>query len=793
MPNRLRRRLAALVLLAALAACDAVDYAPPPTDPTSPPPTPTAPPEGSDPAPSAPGELLAAGLEHLRAADYAAAAEAFAAVLSAAPDAPEARPARLHLAESYGHLERWQDAASAVGPLADSGPEDALHARALFLLARAHEELGAPAEAAQAYERYRALGTPIEPYARIRQAAQERALGRLEEAAAGYEAAAASDIATTERAAAYERAIAVRLELGQGAQALENYRSLLEIARVPAYRARIMLEGATLAADLGEAEQARDWLRAAAAEAPAAPEALESVTRLLADPQGNLQPAAAARVLLAHQRWEAAIAQLDAAIPAAAPSEQLELRRQRALAVRALGDYEGALAELAAIGAADPDGGTGRQAQLDWVQTIGQSGDRERAVAGYREFADAYPDDQRAPEALSRAAQLLDWLGDAEGAAQQRLDFARRYPAAPGAGQALFAAGMYYYEGGRYDEAIRVWDELRRASAGQMAAQAAYWTARALEAAGEAGSETHAEMLDAARAAAPDSYYARRVAELTDGIGAGELRLDRPLGEAEWREVEAWLASWAGAPPDDSQQVAADPAVQRAVALAEVGLINESIGEWRAPLDAWKDDPHRLYLLARLAHEHGVTYVALTAAQRLAQIAPAEAAQPPDGLLLLIYPAPYRAIVLAEARAQGVDPLALYALLRQESLFNPGAVSWAGARGLAQVMPETGRGIAQALGVEEYSDDDLLRPAVSIRFGAFYLRRQLENMSGSLPGALAAYNGGPGNAWRWAGGESVPDPDMFVERIDFNETRNYVKLVYGFYGVYERLYRRDEG
>jgi soluble lytic murein transglycosylase len=180
----------------------------------------------------------------------------------------------------------------------------------------------------------------------------------------------------------------------------------------------------------------------------------------------------------------------------------------------------------------------------------------------------------------------------------------------------------------------------------------------------------------------------------------------------------------------------------------------------------------------------------LKAAEDLAQRSPDKGyARAPEALRRLIFPTPYADVMLQQANEYDVEPLALYAMLRQESLFNPGAQSVAGAMGLAQVMPATAQGIAQNLEVSGFEEADLLRPAISIRFGAFYLGHQLDMMEGSLPAALAAYNGGPGNATRWAGGNTVADPDLFSESIDYNETRGYVKLVYGYYGAYQRLYK----
>jgi len=103
-------------------------------------------------------------------------------------------------------------------------------------------------------------------------------------------------------------------------------------------------------------------------------------------------------------------------------------------------------------------------------------------------------------------------------------------------------------------------------------------------------------------------------------------------------------------------------------------------------------------------------------------------------------------------------------------------------------MPLTAQEIAGNLDVEGFSTSDLLRPLVSIRFGAHYLGSQLGLFDGNLFLALAAYNSGPGNVNRWR--ESLPtaDMDLLVELMDITETRSYVKLVLENYAMYRFLY-----
>ena len=126
-------------------------------------------------------------------------------------------------------------------------------------------------------------------------------------------------------------------------------------------------------------------------------------------------------------------------------------------------------------------------------------------------------------------------------------------------------------------------------------------------------------------------------------------------------------------------------------------------------------------------------------------------------------------------------------MILQESSYDPFALSRAGARGLMQVMPATGRTIARAKGVR-FKRAALHDPATSLDFGTHYLRQMSERYGGAVEKVLAAYNAGPHrvDAWTLARGEQ-PAED-FIETIPFTETRNYVMIVLANREQYRRLY-----
>jgi soluble lytic murein transglycosylase len=108
-----------------------------------------------------------------------------------------------------------------------------------------------------------------------------------------------------------------------------------------------------------------------------------------------------------------------------------------------------------------------------------------------------------------------------------------------------------------------------------------------------------------------------------------------------------------------------------------------------------------------------------------------------------------------------------------------------------QVIPSTGQGIADKLGwPQDYSDEDLYRPDVSVRFGIDYLAEQRDRYDGDIYAALAAYNAGQQNASAWK--ELAPDdPDLFFEIIRIDQPQIYIRSIYEFFDIYRSLYGED--
>ena len=156
----------------------------------------------------------------------------------------------------------------------------------------------------------------------------------------------------------------------------------------------------------------------------------------------------------------------------------------------------------------------------------------------------------------------------------------------------------------------------------------------------------------------------------------------------------------------------------------------------------------------------------------------------------LLFPLPYRADLERAAHDAGIDPFLLAGLIRQESEFDPKALSSADAYGLTQVLPRTGRQYAKHAGIPRFTNGLLFQPAANLKLGAVIFRDMLDHNDGKVEQTLAAYNAGPARAAEWLGWNQYREPAEFVESIPFTETRDYVQAVLRNTDVYRRLYRR---
>jgi soluble lytic murein transglycosylase len=159
------------------------------------------------------------------------------------------------------------------------------------------------------------------------------------------------------------------------------------------------------------------------------------------------------------------------------------------------------------------------------------------------------------------------------------------------------------------------------------------------------------------------------------------------------------------------------------------------------------------------------------------------------GVLRLMNPLDYVKPITVHADMNGIDPFLVAAIIRVESGYRHDARSSKGARGLMQIMPETGEWAARQLRIDGYSEDLLMEPDTNIMIGAWYYRYLLEAFNDEAVIALAAYNGGPSNVERWLSNGTWSGRTEDIGDIPYPETARYVQRVLNMYRIYHKAYR----
>ena len=595
----------------------------------------------------------------------------------------------------------------------------------------------------------------------------------------------------------------VRLEaVGAAADAGDTARVRLGLGDLPAVLTRIdawrlRLRAATQAHDTAAALAAVQEAEHALPGAGARAEALvaEGNLRLrLHDQAGaraafnralRLDPgsAAAARALLTlsglspDEERAAALALLDAgeAAHAAAPLRAYLARARVAPGRRAAllldlgrglffsGRYAEAIDALrAALAGADP--GTASQALYLTGRAQVRLGRTRDARVSLLRVVEVYPSRSAAASALFLLGDLAQDAGSTQAArAYFGQVVARRTPAST-VGEAYMRLGAMAYAAHDYAGAAALYEAYRRRQpGGDYAAQATYWAGRSYLSLGR--SKLARARLDELVRAGSVSYYAVKAARL--------------LGRAPLAPALAGTPPPAGAARDEA--VAGADAV---ATLRDLGLDEAADAQTRALEARFAGNDPALYDLAEALNARGST----SAGIRIGYGLRGRAAAWNIRLLRIVYPFPHQADVVAAARARDLDPYLVAGLIHQESSFNARARSRVGAIGLMQLMPGTGHTLGRALDLPTAQAGVLENPEVNVQLGTAFVANLMRQTHGSVPQMLAAFNAGPARLDAWRRFPEARDPELFAERIPFDETRDYVKVVQANADIYHALY-----
>jgi soluble lytic murein transglycosylase len=470
-----------------------------------------------------------------------------------------------------------------------------------------------------------------------------------------------------------------------------------------------------------------------------------------------------------------------------------------ALTMRENGEYQQAIDTWSLLIDNYPENRFWESAWDERAYTLwGYLDDYTGAAQSFVDFVTTFPTKDNAPYYLNSAARIQERDGQLEAASSTWQRLAEQYPDSDLAPDALFNAGIGLYRLAGYDRALVVFQKnLIFSSLPSEQARAYLWIGKTQLALSDIPSSQQSYQL--AAGLDPTGYYSERARDIILGrliferLPSYDLNFDI---SGERNEAEAWIRITFNLDPSTDLtgigNLSSDARFQRGTEFLELGLLNEARSEFEDLRLSVAENSIDSYRLMNHLYEKGLYRIAIATSRQLLKLAGLETYTQmlvaPTLFNHINYGAYFPELVIPVAQEFDFDPLLLFSIIAQESSFEGFVHSDAGARGLMQIMPATGQSIVENIGWPlDYTSEDLYRPNVNIRLGASYLASNWITFNGDWFPILAAYNAGPGNAQIW-NELSGTDPDLMLEVIRYDETRNYISHIFEIFHIYRSIY-----
>lgn len=704
--------------------------------------------------------------------------------------------AQLGIGTTYLRAMRYAEAAQALGSFIESFPNHPQLSHGYFLRAQAHEALGDMHAAMQDYDRYLELRPGlIDAFVHEKVGDALREIGSPNQALVRYQAAL--DAPRTGSTVGLRIKIGhAHMEASQYDLALAMFDEVYTLSSAASTRASMNLVAGQALEAMGDRDGALARYLDSVENFPGAYSSYLALIELVDAeyPVDEIQRGLVDYYAGAYQPA------LNAFNRYLADSSSAAGFYYRGLTYQQLGDMESAIQDFQYVIDNYPGDSLAPAAWLEIAHTQWpHQDDLVSALETTLAFVAAYPTSPDAPEALYDAGRLAERSGDLANAAEIWLRAGNEYPNSTYAYWGSWESGFVLYRLGDYGAARESFLRANGfATDGGKVAATQLWIGKTYQIQGN--DEAARAAWELAAAADPGGYYSIRAQDLLTGnepfasFGIFDFSTDI---ESERQQADAWMRLTFGVDPVESffeldATLLQDERMIRGEEFWALGMFSEARAEFASLQSAEKGDPIASFRLMHKFLDLGLYSSAISIATQILDMAGFEGAallSAPPYFTHIRYGPYFGELILLEAFNYDLNGLFLYAVARWESgLFNVFATSYADARGLMQVVPSTGREIAGRLGwPANYTDADLYRPIVSMRFGAYYLAQQRDYFEGDLYAALAAYNAGAGNAAIWK--ELAPDdPDLYLEVIRLTQPHLYIRRIYESYAIYRTLY-----